>query len=226
MELILIATNLNTRTSLISRGRIVLGSILAKLAQYMTRKDPFPPTCSLCSRSRKRSLTPDNPSEVRILIGSLGFERNGWRSQRLARVLHLSGDKSQRNIGTPYVERVRRGRLSVRRRVSVHQVPVRVVLDDVTGAVEPTIQVSGLSTLVCASSFLPIVEDLTPKDVSANPPTVCPSLGSKPIVAQSLRVEVVHLVAGVVHVGGCRLRINAEEKALPRKSAREDMEYD
>jgi len=46
----------------------------------------------------------------------------------------------------------------------------------------------------------PVVEDLRPQNVPAQAPHVLVALLAQPLVAEPLRVEVVHLVAGVVHV--------------------------
>lgn len=71
---------------------------------------------------------------------------------------------------------------SLRGVLAVEQVPVDVVLEDEAGRVKP------------------VVKDLAAHDVAADAPAVLVALVSQPVVAQDLRVKVVRLKGGVVHV--------------------------
>jgi hypothetical protein len=60
----------------------------------------------------------------------------------------------------------------------------------------------------------PVIENLTPQDVSADAPAVGPALVAEPVVAQGLGVEVVDLVARVVDVDGWTFGTGGDEEAL------------
>lgn len=63
-----------------------------------------------------------------------------WRRRQfLVGVLDLARHECQRDVWSPDVQRVRRSGFSGHGRVFIDQVSVRIVFDDVTGAVEPGI---------------------------------------------------------------------------------------
>lgn len=84
-------------------------------------------------------------------------------------------------------------RALLRRVRIVHQIPIDIMLQNEPACIKP------------------VIKDLTPHNMSANTPTILPTLMPEPVMPKHLGVKIVRLKARMVHMA---LRALEEEKAV------------
>jgi hypothetical protein len=98
----------------------------------------------------------------------------------------LASDKSERYVWPPDIQGIRCLGTSLPGRITVDEVAIRIVFENVARGVEPVTLFDVLVryTLETSVGALPVVEDLTSQNMTTNTPTINPVFALKKVMSE------------------------------------------